>query len=116
MARGMVTFSEHLRYLLDTLDIDAPELARIIGTTRETMYRWLADNDTFPAGDARERLDQLDALVRRLHETFDAPGIAIWIHAASGYLKGETPLEALERGDMRRVDAALDALEAGVFL
>lgn len=116
MAQGTVTFSEHLRFLLETLDIDAPELARIIGTNKETMYRWLADDDSFPEGLVREHLDQLDALVDRLKGTFDLPGIALWVHAKSGYLRGDTPLDALARGDVRRVNAALDALEAGIFL
>jgi hypothetical protein len=80
------------------------------------MYRWLADNDSFPEGLVRVHLDLLDALVSRLQQTFETTGIALWAHAKSGYLGGDTPLEALQRGDIRRVNAALDALEAGVFL
>lgn len=116
MARETVTFSEHLRFLLETLGIDAPELARILGTSQAMMYQWLTDNHSFPEGLVRDHLDHLDALVSRLQETSDTAGIALWVHAKSGYLRGETPLEALQRGDIRRVHAALDALEAGGFL
>lgn len=116
MARRTVVLSEHLGCLLDTLGITAEQLAQIVGANNQTMYGWLADNNTFPEGRSKAKLNELDELIERLNQLFDAPGPALWVHAPSGYLRGRAPLDMLLNGDIRRAELALDALEAGVFV
>jgi hypothetical protein len=63
------------------------------------------------------RLDDLAALVKRLDESFDSSdGAQGWLRSESGYFGGLTPMDALLRGRIDRVDAALEALDSGIFL
>jgi transcriptional regulator with XRE-family HTH domain len=108
--------SEQLEHLKTRLGISYDELAQVLGTDRKTVYRWLAD-ETFPQTHNRARLDALEALVDRLDETFKTrEGASTWLHAPSGYFGGLCPIDALLRGRVDAVDAALEALDSGVFV
>lgn len=65
---------------------------------------------------AQPRLDQLVELRERLHETFAPEGAASWLRGDSRYLGGEKPIEALMIGRFDRVNAALGALDWGIFV
>ena len=108
--------SVHLAYLTAALGISYDELALIVGTDRKTVSRWLAGS-SFPQTANRAALDTLEALTVRLDETFDGPdGIQTWLRSRSGYFGDLCPLDALLRGRIDAVSAALDALDAGVFV
>ena len=113
---GTILLSELLEHLMTTLGISHTELARALGTSDRTVVRWLAD-ETYPQHESRHKLDELAALVRRLDQSFTTPeGAATWLRASSGYFGGLRPLDALLRGRIDAVDAALEALDAGVFV
>jgi transcriptional regulator with XRE-family HTH domain len=108
--------NERLERLTTNLGITYDDLAQILGTDRKTVYRWIAD-ETFPQSHDRARLDALEALVDRLEENFKTPaGAASWLQAESGYFGGLRPIDALLRGRIDAVDAALEALDSGVFV
>lgn len=108
--------SEQLGRLKTSLGISYEQLAQVLGTDRKTVYRWLAD-ETFPQTHNRARLDKLEALVDRLDETFKTTeGSAAWMHSQSGYFGGLCPIDALLRGRIDAVDAALEALDSGIFV
>lgn len=108
--------SEQLERLKSSLGISYEELAQVLGTDRKTVYRWLAD-ETFPQAHNRDRLDALEALVDRLDDSFKTPeGAATWLHSKSGYFGGLRPIDALLRGRIDAVNAALEALGSGVFV
>jgi len=110
------TLSQHLAHLMDSLGIGRGELATVLGISERTVVRWLAD-ERYPQHESRAKLDQLDALVQRLDETFKTPaGSALWLHAPSGYFGGLRPVDALLRGRSDAVEAALEALDAGIFV
>jgi transcriptional regulator with XRE-family HTH domain len=111
-----IVLSEQLEHLQTSLGISYEELAQVLGTDRKTVYRWLAD-ETFPQAHNRARLDELEALVDRLDETFKTPeGSATWMRSRSGYFGGLCPIDALLRGRIDAVDAALEALDSGIFV
>lgn len=108
--------SEQLEDLRTSLGISVDELAQALGTDRKTVQRWLA-KETFPRTQNRARLDALEALVTRLDETFRTEeGAVAWMHAPSGYFGGLRPIDALLRGRIDAVDAALEALDSGIFV
>lgn len=114
--RGVMVLSEHLAHLTATLGISFDELAQVLGTDRKTVYRWIAD-ETFPQTNNRARLDELAELVDRLDETFKTKeGAATWLRSRSGYFGGLRPVDALLRGRIDAVDAALEALDSGIFV
>ncbi len=108
--------SEQLDHLASSLGISYEELAQALGTDRKTVYRWLAE-ETFPRAQNRARLDELEALVTRLDESFKTQqGSAGWMHSPSEYFGGLRPIDALLRGRIDAVDAALEALDSGIFV
>jgi hypothetical protein len=108
--------SEQLERLKTRLGISYEELALVLETDRKTVFRWLAD-ETFPRAHNRGRLDALEALVDRLDDSFKtSEGATTWLHAPSGYFGGLRPIDALLRGRIDAVDAALEALDSGIFV
>jgi uncharacterized protein (DUF2384 family) len=102
--------------LQHALGMSSESLAHALGTTPRTIERWRT-GVTHPQHEARRRLAALVALERRLGETFDSPDAAReWLQVESRYLGGLTPAEVVQVGRFDRVNAALDALDAGVFV
>ena len=115
MAWTMI-LSEQLNRIMTALDIGPDELARALDTNRRTVLRWLADSHV-PQGASRKRLDELEALVDRFESTFKTrEGSQAWLRSECGYFGGLRPIDALLSGRVDRVDAALEALDAGVFV
>jgi len=113
---GTTTLSEHIRSLMIAFGISPHELAQVLQTSDRTVLRWLAD-DTYPQHETRKMLDELDALVHRLHTSFDPPEAAeAWLRSESGYFGGLRPMDALLRGRVDAVNSALEALDSGVFV
>jgi len=108
--------SEQLEHLTTALGISYEELAQVLEIDRKTVYRWLAD-ERFPQPGSRARLDALETLVDRLGESFKTPaGSVTWLHSESGYFGGMRPVDALLRGRIDAVNAALEALDSGIFV
>ena len=98
------------------LGLSTVELATALGISARTLERWRA-GETHPQRGARVRLAALVGLDRRLQETFDTPvAVRSWLRAGSPYLGGLTPVEVLRAGRPDRVEAALEALDSGVFV
>jgi transcriptional regulator with XRE-family HTH domain len=112
----MIVLSEQLEHFTRTLGISYEELAQALQTDRKTVYRWLAD-ESFPQARNRARLDELEALVKRLDESFKTPeGSQRWMSSRSGYFGGLRPVDALLSGRIDAVEAALEALDSGTFV
>jgi hypothetical protein len=98
------------------LGLSSDDLARALGTNVRTILRWRV-GQTFPQHAARNRLAALLALHRRLRDTFTTSDAArTWLHSSSRYLGGLTPAEAIRVGRFDRVEAAMEALDSGVFV
>lgn len=102
--------------LSDTFDLSNDDLARAVGASAITVKRWRASS-TIPQGEARKRLDALWELKNRLDASFtSASASRAWLSARNRYLGNFTPREALLLGHLERVNAALEALDSGIFL
>ena len=111
-----MALGQHLDHLMDYLQLTEGELAQAVGASPRSVARWRVDQ-SYPQHEARRRLDSLDALVRRLDESFTSPeGAVLWLRSESGYFGGLRPLDALLRGRIDAVDAALEALDSGLFV
>jgi ribosome-binding protein aMBF1 (putative translation factor) len=92
------------------------DIARALEANPRTVDRWRT-GETYPQRETRQRLHELLELDRHLRETFDTPeAIKRWLHESSRYLGGLTPADAVRVGRFDRVEAALEALDSGVFL
>lgn len=105
-----------LQQIVTTLRLSDADLAGAVQTSLRTIERWRT-HATYPQHESRRRLDALDALADRLHESFETPeAISAWMHADNSLLGGMKPIEALRVGRIDRVEAAIEALESGVFV
>lgn len=92
------------------------ELAGAVGASARTVERWRT-GQTYPQHEARQRLAELVAVEGHLGETFDdRDARRAWLRSGNPYLGGLTPLEVLRAGRPDRVQAALEALDSGVFV
>jgi ribosome-binding protein aMBF1 (putative translation factor) len=98
------------------LGLSTTELAAALATNPRTLERWRS-RATYPQRETRRRLADLLALDRHLREMFrTTEAIQEWLHQPSRYLGGLTPADAVRVGRFDRVEAALEALDSGVFI
>jgi hypothetical protein len=98
-----------------TLGLSSAELAQALGVTERTVARWSAG--LHPQVETRGRLIDLLGLIRHLRDTFDDdPTCAAWMRAPNRYLGLLAPSDAVRAGRIDRVEAALEALDSGVFV
>jgi uncharacterized protein (DUF2384 family) len=98
------------------LGLGRGELAGALGVSTRTVERWRAGL-TYPQHEARERLAELVAVEGHLEETFGDPESGrAWLRSGNPYLGGLTPVEVMRAGRADRVEAALEALDSGVFI
>jgi transcriptional regulator with XRE-family HTH domain len=111
-----VTPAQAIAQLQREFGLSAQELAGALDASPRTIERWLK-GETYPQHETRQRLAALIALDRRLRETFEGTeAIRSWLHLPNRFLGGLTPADAIRVGRFDRVDAALEALESGVFV
>ncbi len=111
-----MTPGQAVRTLESDLGLTMKDLQAVLDTTPRNINRWIAEQ-AHPQHEARRRLAALMALHRHLGGTFTAmEGARDWLRCPSRYLSGMTPLEAIRAGRIDRAEAALGALDAGVYL
>ena len=111
-----MTPGQAIQALESDLGLTIKDLQIILDTTPRNINRWVAEQ-AYPQHEARRRLASLMAIHRHLGETFTAmEGARDWLRCPSRYLSGMTPLEAIRAGRIDRAEAALGALDAGVYL
>jgi DNA-binding XRE family transcriptional regulator len=113
----ILDLSNTIAELEETLGLSPNELARAADVAPRTLARWCSEG-SLPQGRTRRRLDELWELCVRLDASFSSrDAIRKWLRALSRYLGGRfSPLDAILLGRIERVNGALDALHAGVFL
>lgn len=111
-----ITPRQAIEQLENDLALSSEELALAMGVSSRTLGRWRAGT-TYPQREARQKLAELIALSHHLNDTFRTEkGIRAWMHASSRYLGGLTPAEAARAGRIDRIEAALEALDSGIYL
>jgi ribosome-binding protein aMBF1 (putative translation factor) len=116
MASLEQALSRLIEDLSGTLGLSRDDLAHVIRAHPRSVERWHA-GEAFPQREARERLDALEQLISRLRGTFASDDAArAWLQESNRYLGGLTPADALRAGRLDRVEAALEALNSGVFV
>lgn len=111
-----MTPSQALDALREGMGLSEEELAGALRTSHRTLERWRAGTAD-PQQLARQRLAELLHLQQRVRETFEGrDAVRRWFRSESRYLGGMTPAEAVRVGRLDRVEAALEALDSGVFV
>lgn len=117
MATLELTPAQVVERLEHGFGLTAEDLARVLDVGVATVEDWRA-GDHAPSPDVWSRLITWLQLFDRITETFaDGPkGAQEWLHTPHRYLGWQTPAEVAKIGRFDRVDAALGALEWGIFI
>jgi len=108
------TLNELLDLLVADLGLTEHEVASALGVPTDAIECWRR-GDLTPDREPRERLGQLVALHRHLHETIAPEEVAHWLRWTPHYLGGITPADAIARGQSDRVEALLTIIDYGIF-
>lgn len=109
----MSTVTTLLEDMLASDVVDAPDIARVLGTTSRSVTRWTTSGAA-PRRDNEERLLELKAVVDALRQTLRDEPARLWLRSPVPALDFEKPIELVERGEYRRVIGAILALAEGV--
>jgi transcriptional regulator with XRE-family HTH domain len=110
-----VELIERLESALEKADLDQGQAARILGTNRRTVARWLGEESS-PRHEARERLLELLAVLERLSKALRPQPAHDWLYSPNPLLSYHKPVDLLREGRYREVLGAIDALGEGVFV
>ena len=111
-----VTPRQAVAVLESDLKLSLRDLGSMLDTDPRNIQRWVS-GESYPQRAYRRRLHALVELHHHLGETFTTMEAAReWLTAPSRYLAGLTPLEVLRAGRTDRVEAALEAIDSGVYL
>lgn len=99
------------------LGLSPRDIAGALGLDQRTVERWSRPGGPYPQRAARQRLADLLNLSHRLRESFvDANDAREWLRSPSRFLGGLTPTEVIRAGRADRVEAALEAIDSGIFI
>jgi uncharacterized protein (DUF2384 family) len=105
-----------IKQLQDDFTVSTDDLAGALHVSPRTVKRWL-ESGQYPQRGMRVRLAALIALDHHLRDTFESPeAIQAWLHANNRHLGGLSPVDAMRAGRVDRVEAALEALDSGIFV
>jgi Protein of unknown function (DUF2384) len=88
------------------------EIADITGVDERQVYNW-ASGASRPKGIKRDRLLELQFIIKELREVYTPEGADIWLHARNRALNKSRPIDLLVAGDFQSVLAAVEQLTSG---
>ena len=98
------------------LGLPVDVLAGALLVDSRPLERWRA-GQAYPQREARSRLDRLVALLQHLQQTFTTQeAVRSWMHTDNRYLALLKPAEVARAGRIDRIEAALEALDSGIFV
>jgi transcriptional regulator with XRE-family HTH domain len=108
-------YTETLAMIEEKAALSMEDVARIVGASPRSVYRW-ASGQSGPRAAARDRLLEVAVVVRELSDTLTPDGAHIWLFAPNPFLDYARPVDLLGRGDFRPVLGAIEGLKDGVFI
>ncbi len=90
------------------------KVADLLGVSRSQPSRWRTGAEGLAARNQRAVLD-LDYVIVRLHQLWDAEVAAIWLESPNAHLGGATPVDVLRQRGTQDVISAIDAEAQGAY-
>ena len=106
--------AERIESIEKFADITAREVAQLLRTTPETVSRWRGGK-TEPQPKMRDNLLQLQWLVSELAELYHPGEAHLWLFSPHKQLKGERPVDLIQRGQTDRVLQIIAQLKDGAY-
>lgn len=90
------------------------ELADVIGVNGRQVSNW-ASGQNVPRGERRERLLEIDYIVKQLRGIYTREGAEIWLHGRKRSLNHQRPIDLMREGRFQTVLNAIERLNAGAM-
>ena len=90
------------------------ELADLVGVQPRQVTNW-ASGQSLPKGARRDRLLEVDYIVKLLREVYTREGAEIWLHGRKRSLNGERPIDLMRDGRFQTVVHAVERLRTGAM-
>ena len=94
--------------------LTSQELADLIGVNTRQVSNW-ASGHNIPKGARRDRLLEIDYIVKLLRDVYTREGAEIWLHGRKRSLDGERPIDLMREGKFQTVVAAVERLRHGAM-
>jgi len=91
------------------------DVANIVDVSRPTVSRWTTGKGSPPLRTQAVMAD-LRYVVERLSDFYSPDEIRLWLHARHPLLGNERAVDLIHAGEIERVLAAIDRLDAGAYL
>ena len=106
--------AERLDGIQKVAEFTGREVAQLLGTTPETISRWRGGKCE-PQPKLRDSLLQLEWLVSELAELYHPQEAHLWLFSPHKQLKGERPVDLIERGETEVVLQIIAQLKDGAY-
>lgn len=94
--------------------ISAREVAQLLNTRPETLSRWRVGRSE-PQPQSRDSLLNLSWLTEQLAELYQPQDAHIWLFSRHKMLKGERPVDLIQRGEIEPVLKIIAQLKDGAY-
>lgn len=109
----MTTVATLLEGMLRTEIVDAPDVARVLGTSARSVTRWAAEG-SMPRRDNEERLLELKAVIDALGQVMREEPARLWLRSPVPALGYRKPIDLIEEGQYRQAIGAILSIGEGV--
>ncbi len=107
--------AEQLNQLNRKAGIRFREVARLLGTTPQTVSRWKSGK-VEPQSDRLKQLLVLTWLAEELSEFYSPEQARLWLFKPHKLLKGDTPADRIQAGKLDDVRALIAQLKDGAYV
>jgi putative toxin-antitoxin system antitoxin component (TIGR02293 family) len=109
----LTTVATLLEDMLHSEVVDAPDVARVLGTSTRSVTRWAAEG-SLPRRGNEERLLELKAVVDVLRQVMREEPARLWLRSPIPALDYRKPIDLIEQGEYRRVIGAILSIGEGI--
>ena len=103
-----------LESIRKTAALNDSEIAKILDTTPQTLWRWRQGRRQ--QASLRDRLIDLEWITERLSSVYEPEDIKLWLHSRHELLHGDKPVDRIREGRVREVLELVEQLRTGSYI
>ncbi len=108
-------YAETIGRMSDRVRLRHEDVGRAVGASPRSVARW-AEGKTGPRSKTRDRLFELSAVAQELGKVLKPDAGEAWLLTPNPMLDFDRPIELIPRGEYKRVLAAIEGMQDGVFV
>jgi hypothetical protein len=110
----MSAVAERLQTITSKTGVGESDVAEMLGTTTQTLYRW-RKSQADPRSSHLRRILDLAFAVEELSEVYEPDATRVWLYSRNKLLGGERPVDMISRGEIDPVLQAIALLRDGAY-